>query len=115
VAEIGYFTAFYAELLGAGGRQVIPEGTFVLASTLRIVTVAILCGLVIREILHPELDPVRQTYDDDPDGGVFDRAPDAPWVPRLRGALTRHRPAADGHPGAGPGDTAAADTRVPVG
>ena len=33
VAEIGYFTAFYAELLGAGGKPVIPEGTFVLAST----------------------------------------------------------------------------------
>jgi uncharacterized membrane protein len=88
VAEIGYFTAFYAELLGAGGRQVIPEGVFVLASTLRLVTVAILCGLVIREILHPELDPVRQTYQDDPDGGVLDGAPDAPWVTRL---LTRSR------------------------
>jgi uncharacterized membrane protein len=120
VAEIGYFTAFYAELLGAGGRQVIPEGTFVLASTLRLVTVAILCGLVIREILHPELDAVRRTYDDDPDGGVFDRAPDAPWVARLRGALTRRRPATDavdaGPGDAGPGDAdAAADTRVPVG
>jgi uncharacterized membrane protein len=92
VAEVGYFAAFYAELLGAGGRQVIPEGTFVLASTLRLVTVAVLCGLVIREILHPELDAVRQTYDDDPDGGVFDGAPDAPWVGRLRSLLIR-RPA----------------------
>jgi uncharacterized membrane protein len=104
VAEVGYFAAFYAELLGAGGRQVIPEGTFVLASTLRLVTVAILCGLVIREILHPELDAVRQTYDDDPDGGVFDRAPDAPWVTRLRSRIIR-RPAVD----ADPNDAAAAE------
>jgi uncharacterized membrane protein len=84
VAEIGYFTAFYAELLGAGGKPVIPEGTFVLAATLRLVTVAILCGLVIREIWRPELDPVRETYADDPDGGPFDGASDAGWISRLR-------------------------------
>ncbi|MET8152362.1 glycosyltransferase family 87 protein [Actinoplanes sp. NPDC049668] len=87
VAEIGYFTAFYAELLGAGGKPVIPEGTFVLASSLRLITVAVLCGLVIREIWRPELDPVRRTYADDPDGGVFDGAPDAGWVSSLRQGL----------------------------
>jgi uncharacterized membrane protein len=84
VAEFGYFTAFYAELLGSGSKPVIPEGTFVLASGLRLVTVAVLCGLVIREIWRPELDPVRQTYADDPDGGTFDGAPDARWVGSLR-------------------------------
>jgi uncharacterized membrane protein len=86
-AEIGYFTAFYAELLGAGGKPVIPEGTFVLASSLRLITVAVLAGLVIREIWRPELDVVRQTYADDPDGGVLDAAPDAPWVTGLRRSL----------------------------
>jgi uncharacterized membrane protein len=86
VAEIGYFTAFYGELLGAGGKPVIPEGVFVLAAALRLITVAILCGLVIREIWRPELDPVRQTYTDDPDGGPFDGAPDADWIARLRRA-----------------------------
>jgi uncharacterized membrane protein len=101
VAEICYFTAFYAELLGAGGKPVIPEGTFVLAATLRLVTVAILCGLVIREIWRPELDAVRETYADDPDGGPFDGAPDAGWISRLRrwvrleqGAGPRLEPAA---------------------
>ena len=84
VAEFGYFTAFYAELLGADGKPVIPEGTFVLAATLRLVTVAVLCGLVIREIWRPQLDPVRQTYPDDPDGGPFDGARDAGWVTRLQ-------------------------------
>jgi uncharacterized membrane protein len=87
VAEIGYFAAFYAELLGAGGKPVIPEGTFVLASSLRLITVAVLCGLVIREIWRPELDVVRQTYGDDPDGGVLDTAPDAPWISTLRQRL----------------------------
>ncbi|HEU4346949.1 MAG TPA: glycosyltransferase 87 family protein [Actinoplanes sp.] len=83
VAEFGYFTAFYAELLGAGGKPVIPEGTFVLASGLRLATVVILCGLVVREIWRPELDVVRRSYPDDPDGGVLNGAPDAPWVARL--------------------------------
>jgi uncharacterized membrane protein len=84
VAEFAYFTAFYAELLGAGGKPVIPEGTFVLASGMRLVTVAVLCGLVIREIWRPELDVVRQSYADDPDGGILDAAPDAPWVDGFR-------------------------------
>jgi uncharacterized membrane protein len=83
VAEFGYFTAFYAELLGNGGKPVIPEGTFVLAASLRLITVAILCGLVIREIWRPELDVVRQTYSDDPDGGVLNN-PDAGWIPGVR-------------------------------
>ena len=86
VAELGYFTAFYAELLGAGGKPVIPEGTFALAATLRLVTVAVLCGLVIRDIWRPELDPVRETYTDDPDGGVLNE-PDAGWVEGLRRAF----------------------------
>lgn len=85
-AEVCYFLAFYGELLGAGGNQVFPEGVFVLAATGRLVTVAVLCGLVVREILRPELDAVRRTYPDDPDGGVLDGAPDAPWV------LARSRP-----------------------
>lgn len=84
VAEIGYFAAFYAELLGAGGKPVIPEGTFVLAAGLRLITVAVLCGLVVREIWRPELDVVRRTYADDPDGGVLDHAPDAGWIAALR-------------------------------
>ena len=84
VAEVCYFTAFYGELLGASGKPVIPEGVFVLASTLRLATVVVLCVLVIRDILRPELDLVRQTYGDDPDGGVFDGAPDAGWVRKRR-------------------------------
>ncbi|MFI5936134.1 glycosyltransferase family 87 protein [Actinoplanes sp. NPDC051494] len=102
VAEIGYFTAFYAELLGAGGKPVIPEGTFVLASTLRLVTVAILAGLVVREIWRPELDVVRHTYDDDPDGGPFTGTPDAPWTVGIRRWLNLDRTPA---PAPAPADT----------
>jgi uncharacterized membrane protein len=79
-AEVLYFVAFYGELLGASGKQVFPEGVFVLAASLRLITVAVLCWFVVREILHPEEDAVRATYEDDPDGGLLDGAPDAPWV-----------------------------------
>jgi uncharacterized membrane protein len=108
VAEIGYFAAFYAELMGAGGKPVIPEGTFVLASSLRLITVAVLCGLVIREIWRPELDVVRRTYADDPDGGVLDGAPDAGWVPGLRRRLrVAQRPVVDADQAAPPAASAA--------
>ncbi|WP_422772517.1 glycosyltransferase family 87 protein [Plantactinospora sp. WMMC1484] len=95
IAEVGYFLAFYGELLVAGGKQVFPEGVFVLAATFRLTTVAVLCVLIIREILHPERDPVRSTYPDDPDGGVYDGAQDAGWLRRIRG-----RPAPDPAPAA---------------
>lgn len=37
-----------------------------------------LCGVVVRDILHPRFDPVRADgVEDDPTGGVFDGAPDA--------------------------------------
>ncbi|GAA2578573.1 glycosyltransferase 87 family protein [Winogradskya consettensis] len=98
VAEIGYFTAFYAELLGSGGKPVIPEGTFVLASTLRLVTVAVLVGLVVREIWRPELDIVRETYDEDPDGGTFNDSPDADWTIRLRRRLNIEKTPAPSFP-----------------
>ena len=80
IAEIGYFLAFYGELLNVAGRQVFPETTFVLAAMGRWTTLAVLVGLVVRDILRPELDVVRQTYPDDPDGGTFDGAPDAAVV-----------------------------------
>jgi uncharacterized membrane protein len=92
-AEVCYFVAFYGELMGATGRQVFPEGVFVLAASVRLITVAVLCVLVIREILRPERDAVRQTYDDDPDGGVFDGAPDADWLARRLAPSHLDRPA----------------------
>ncbi|MEO3745929.1 glycosyltransferase 87 family protein [Plantactinospora sp. B5E13] len=87
-AEVGYFVAFYGELLGAAtSKPVFPEGVFVLAASLRLITVAVLCGLVIRDILRPEQDPVRATHPDDPDGGVFDGVRDAGWLRGLRSPL----------------------------
>jgi uncharacterized membrane protein len=77
LAEIGYFLAFYGQMLNVSGKFTIPEGTFVFAASLRWITVAVLVGFVVRDILRPEYDVVRRTYPDDPDGGDFDGAPDA--------------------------------------
>jgi uncharacterized membrane protein len=87
VAELCYFLAFYAQMLNMSGHFVIPEGTFDLAAALRWVTVAAMVGLVVYDILRPSRDVVRRAYADDPDGGVFDEAPDAP-LPFTRAAPT---------------------------
>ncbi|MBT8224798.1 MAG: DUF2029 domain-containing protein [Dactylosporangium sp.] len=86
IAEVGYFLAFYGELMGASGREVFPEWVFVLAAILRWATVALLAGLVVRDILRPELDAVRWTYADDPDGGVLDGEPATVPVAEREGA-----------------------------
>jgi uncharacterized membrane protein len=75
-AEVCYFLAFYGELLNVSGKSVFPEGTFVFAALFRWTTVLVLAIAVVRDILRPEFDPVRRSYPDDPDGGVFDGAPD---------------------------------------
>jgi uncharacterized membrane protein len=78
-AEVLYFFGFDGELMGASGNRIFPEGLFVLAATLRLVTLLILCGYVIRDMWRSERDVVRQVYEDDPDGGLFNDAPDR-WV-----------------------------------
>jgi uncharacterized membrane protein len=70
--ELAYFFGFYQILLRtAGGKSLMPEKWFALIGLARWVSVAVLCGLVIREILRPELDVVRANGDDDPEGGVL--------------------------------------------
>jgi uncharacterized membrane protein len=81
VAEVAYFAAFYGRLMGESGKVLFPEWVFVWASGFRLVTVGVLIWLVVKEIMHPELDAVRQTYEDDPDGGVLDGAADREDLP----------------------------------
>ncbi|KAA2256949.1 DUF2029 domain-containing protein [Solihabitans fulvus] len=54
----------------------LPIEWFLGAVVLRDLAVLGLCALVIRDILRPEHDPVRQAGMDDPAGGVLDGAPD---------------------------------------
>jgi uncharacterized membrane protein len=71
----------------------LPGQWFAATVLLRDVAVLALCALVVRQIYRPEEDLVRWGGRvDDPAGGVFDRAPDAPpsWLPAgLRPARLR--------------------------
>jgi uncharacterized membrane protein len=75
-AELCYFFAFDGELMRADGNPIFPEGVFVIAASLRLITLIVLCAYVVRDVLHPERDVVLETYGDDPDGGVFVDAED---------------------------------------
>jgi uncharacterized membrane protein len=80
----------------------LPEQWFTATVLLRDLAVLGLCALVVRQIYRPEDDLVRWGGRvDDPAGGVFDRAPDAPpsWLPPLlRPAPLRRRVVAGAPP-----------------
>ena len=64
----------------------LPQEWFTTTVLLRDIAVLALCALVIRQIYRPELDLVRfGGRIDDPTGGVFDGAADAPprWLPAV--------------------------------
>jgi uncharacterized membrane protein len=77
--ELFYFFTFYQILLRVsnGKHLVLPEAAFTLASIARWLSLAVLCALVVREALRPDLDVVRRDGVDDPDGGVLDETPSA--------------------------------------
>jgi len=82
-------------------NRALPEQFFTTTVLLRDIAVMALCALVIRQIYRPDEDLVRWGGRvDDPAGGPFDRAPDAPpsWLPdwlRPAGQRRRLAPAAD--------------------
>jgi uncharacterized membrane protein len=79
-AEVGYFYAIWAYLITvvAGIKEpgAISAGLYFAAVTARFGTVLLLCVLVVRECLRPDLDVVRSAAVDDPAGGVLAGAPD---------------------------------------
>jgi hypothetical protein len=100
IAEVVYFYAIWGKIVydveGPVAGSVGP-GLYFAALLARFGTVVLLCGLVVRDILRPDLDVVRaDDTEDDPAGGVLDRAGDrlAPLALRShtavggKGALT---------------------------
>ncbi|MGI3781910.1 MAG: hypothetical protein ACRYG2_14170, partial [Janthinobacterium lividum] len=94
--ELFYFVAIWWHLggeLGPGDGG--PDRVYWFAVVLRLATEAWVVVMVVRDVLRPELDPVRAlrqargTTADDPTGGVLDGAPDAPWRTRLLGRAGR--------------------------
>jgi uncharacterized membrane protein len=83
----------------------LPEQWFTTTVLLRDIAVLILCALVVRQIYRPGDDLVRWGGRvDDPAGGVFDRAPDAPptWLPSWLRPLGLQRAAVPAHDFASP-------------
>ncbi len=80
-AELAYFLGFYAHLLNLSNVKAMPEELYVYISAARWWGLVFFCFMVVRDILRPELDAVRTTYDgDDPDGGDFVGARDDGWT-----------------------------------
>lgn len=109
-AEVVYFFTFYGQLIRAVGDArpehlyVMPEGWFILAATGRWLTVALLCGLVVHDILRPGDDRVRRSYDGDPDAGAFaDPPPDGASGPGDDAGPGPDHGAPPGRAGTGPG------------
>lgn len=73
-AELCYYFALDGELMRPSGNPIFPETVFIIGALLRLATLLVLCGFVIRDMMRPERDVVRATYDGDPDGGPFDDA-----------------------------------------
>jgi hypothetical protein len=83
LAEIGYFFGIWGYLIFVYRQsQVIPgyngisTGWYFTLLLLRLITVLIMSGWIVRDILKPELDVVRRDGTDDPAGGIFDGAAD---------------------------------------
>ncbi|MCC3764115.1 glycosyltransferase 87 family protein [Glycomyces sp. TRM65418] len=61
-AELFYFFSFYGKMLQVSAEEEgrgIAEGLFLTAAASRWIAVAIMCALVVREVLTPRLDAVR--------------------------------------------------------
>jgi uncharacterized membrane protein len=81
LAEVGYFFAIWAYLItvsvtGPDAVDGISSGLYFAALLARFLTVLLLCGLVVRDVLHPAGDVVRADGADDPAGGVLSGAAD---------------------------------------
>ncbi|WP_426498374.1 glycosyltransferase family 87 protein [Streptomyces sp. D54] len=78
--EVMYFLGiwFYLAYTSNGDKhQGLPQEGYQVAIALHLLGTLYLCALIVRDILLPEKDPVREDGSDDPSGGVLDGAPDA--------------------------------------
>ncbi|MEO3873175.1 glycosyltransferase 87 family protein [Nonomuraea sp. B12E4] len=80
LAEVWYFAAIWLYLLSqpplSRDDLGIGDDTYFTAVWGRVITIAIMMAFVVRDILRPDKDVVRQADVDDQTGGVFDDARD---------------------------------------
>ncbi|GGO86268.1 membrane protein [Wenjunlia tyrosinilytica] len=77
-AEVMYFLGVWLYLANNIGdkHQGLPEGGYHAVIAVHLLGTLYLCAMVVRDMLHPEHDPVRQDGTDDPSGGPLDGARD---------------------------------------
>ncbi|MET9433525.1 glycosyltransferase 87 family protein [Streptomyces sp. NPDC006551] len=76
--EVMYFLGIwmYLAFTTSGNKQGLPTDGYHFAVILHLLGTLFLCAVVVRDILAPERDVVRQDGSDDPSGGVLDGAED---------------------------------------
>jgi uncharacterized membrane protein len=83
IGETAYFVSVWTYFVALNNNE--DYRFYWVAIALRILIQLWLCARVVWDIVAPQRDPVRDRGAlDDPDGGIFDHAPDAAWVVKLR-------------------------------
>jgi len=78
--EVVYYLGIWMYLAyttSGDAHKGLPEVGYQWAIAVHLLGTLYLCGVIVRDILMPERDPVRRAGDDDPSGGVLDGAEDA--------------------------------------
>ncbi|MEV6942680.1 glycosyltransferase 87 family protein [Streptomyces sp. NPDC051172] len=78
--EVAYFLGIWMYLAyttSGDAHKGLPQDGYHWAIGVHLLGTLYLCGVVVRDIVMPERDPVRRAGDDDPSGGVLDGAEDA--------------------------------------
>ncbi|MFE0460034.1 glycosyltransferase family 87 protein [Kitasatospora sp. NPDC058965] len=77
--EVLYYLGIWSYLafIGDSKQHGIGQDWYHFAVVLHLAGTLYLCGMVVRDILRPDRDPVRWDGSDDPSGGVLDFAADA--------------------------------------
>ncbi len=87
--EIFYFFAVWMHIADFFVAEGAFDWAYALAIAVRVAGEVFLMVLVVRDILRPEHDPVREDgLSDDPLGGIFDEGVDAEPLPTRSGQLT---------------------------
>ncbi|WP_326797044.1 glycosyltransferase 87 family protein [Streptomyces sp. NBC_01808] len=104
--EVAYYMGIWLYLAytngGEDAKGLPPDGYHV-AIAAHLLGTLYLCAVVVRDIVMPDRDPVRRLGDDDPGGGVLDRARDVRVL--AEAGHGRHAAGVPGGPGfaGGPG------------
>ncbi|MFJ6727598.1 glycosyltransferase family 87 protein [Streptomyces sp. NPDC091281] len=98
--EVAYFLGIWLYLAyttSGDAHKGLPTDGYHWAIGVHLLGTLYLCVVVVRDILFPERDVVRRAGDDDPSGGVLDRAEDV-FVLGAAARGRRHTATADGLP-----------------